>query len=210
MERFLRILAVVLWLTTVLAAQPNESAVLRRGTQELGAWAAYSPESSVGIGLAQQRKFFEANVQYAITIFARRHIALKWVSEIVPVALLADPNEWYFTNGKLSGFRSAATTYAAGATPLGMQLNFLNRRRLQPFVDAHGGFLYFTRQEPVPDSSQFNFTFNFGTGVQFFTRGRSSILAGYKYHHLSNDNTAYENPGVDNSEFYAGYVWRWR
>jgi hypothetical protein len=91
-----------------------------------------------------------------------------------------------------------------------MQVNFFNGHRVQPFFDAHGGMLYFTRQEPVPDSSQFNFTFNFGTGVQVFTGRRTSLLLGYKYHHISNNETAPQNPGIDNSEVYGGWAWRWR
>lgn len=210
MWRFLRIFAIVAGLTIGATAQADENATLHRGSQEFGFWAAYSPDSQIGIGQSGDRKFFEANVQYAVTMVAGRHLALKWVSEIVPAALIFDPNEWYFTGGKQTGFRPAATTYSSGVTPLGMQLNFCNRHRLQPFVDGHGGMLYFARQEPVPNSSQFNFTFNFGAGVQVFTRHRWSMLAGYKYHHFSNDNTAIQNPGVDNSEWYAGYVWRWR
>jgi hypothetical protein len=128
---------------------------------------------------------------------------------MVPLALLNEPNEYYFNpQHKQTGFRAGATSYAGGVTPLGMQVNFRNGRRVQPFFDAHGGMLYFTRQEPVPNSSQFNFTFNFGTGVQVFTGKRSALLVGYKYHHISNNETAPQNPGIDNSEFYAGYLWR--
>jgi hypothetical protein len=90
-----------------------------------------------------------------------------------------------------------------------MQVNFWNGHRVQPFFDAHGGMLYFTRQEPVPGSSKFNFTFNFGMGVQVFDGKHGSLLIGYKYHHISNNNTASKNPGVDNSEAYAGWLWRW-
>lgn len=190
-------------------AQTNEGARLTRWSQEVGFWGGYSPDSTIGIGKVHDRKFFELNAQYAVTILARRHVAVKWVSEIVPLALLNEPNEYYFSlQHKQTGFRPAATTYAGGVTPLGMQVNFRNGRRVQPFADAHGGMLYFTRQEPVPDSSQFNFTFNFGAGVQVFTGKCSALLMGYKYHHISNNETAPQNPGIDNSEFYAGYVWR--
>ena len=136
---------------------------------------------------------------------ARAKVAVKWVAEVVPVALLNEPSEYYFgTNQEPTSYRAGATTYAGGVTPLGMQVNFRNGHRLQPFFDAHGGMLYFTRQEPVPDSSQFNFTFNFGTGLQVFTGERSSLLVGYKYHHISNNNTAPENPGWTAVRFMQG------
>jgi hypothetical protein len=209
MVRTLRALAIVLWLATAAIAQGGPT--LQRGSQELGFWGAYSPDSTVGIGTATDRAFFELNGQYAITFWAPRGIAVKWVSEVVPLALLNEPTEYYFNNKhQFIGSRVGATTYAGGATPLGMQLNLRNGHRLQPFVEAHGGMLYFTRQEPVPNSSQFNFTFNFGAGAQIFMWHRSSLLIGYKYHHISNNQTAPKNPGIDNSEAYAGWVWRWK
>jgi hypothetical protein len=210
MGRFLLAWAVVLGAVAGAAAQTNDAATLRRWSQEVGIWGAYSPDSMIGIGKVVNRKFFELDAQYAVTIFAGRRAAVKWVSELVPMALLNEPNEWYYNNKKLTGYRAGATTYAGGATPLGMQVNFWNRHRVQPFFDAHGGMLYFTRQEPVPNSSQFNFTFNFGTGLQIFTGHRGSLLVGYKYHHISNNETAPQNPGIDSSEAYAGYLWRWK
>lgn len=211
MGRYLLAWAVVFSMAAGLAAQTNEGARLARGSQEVGAWAAYSPDSQVGIGTVLDRKFFELDGQYAITMLASRKVAWKWVAEVVPVALLNEPTEYYFNSKhQLTHSRAGATTYGGGATPLGMQVNFWNGHRVQPFLDAHGGMLYFTRQEPVPGSSQFNFTFNFGAGVQIFAWKRSSLLIGYKYHHISNNETAPQNPGIDNSEIYAGWLWRWK
>jgi hypothetical protein len=194
-----------------VAAQTNTGARLARGNQELGVWAGYSPDSMIGIGQVLDRKFFELNGQYTVTVLARRRLALKYVAEVVPVALLNEPTEYYLNpKHQVIDTRAGATTYAGGITPLGLQLNLWNGHRVQPFFDAHGGALYFTRQEPVPGSSQYNFTFNFGTGVQLFAGKRSSVLLGYKYHHISNADTAGQNPGVDSNEFYAGWLWRWR
>jgi hypothetical protein len=211
MRRFLWACALLLWVAPVVMAQTNDGARLQRWNQEIGVWGAFSPDSIEGIGKSQHRKFFELNGQYAATILTGRGVAVKWVSELVPLALLNEPTEYYFnTKHVQTGHRAGATTYAGGVTPLGMQVNFWNGHRVQPFFDAHGGMLYFTRQEPVPNSSQFNFTFNFGAGVQVFTGKRSSLLLGYKYHHISNNETAPQNPGVDSPEAYAGYLWRWK
>jgi hypothetical protein len=211
MKAFLSMCAVLLCLAGTAAAQSENNLKLQRWNQEVGFWGAYAPDSMEGIGKSLRRQFSEVNGQYAVTIFAGHGTAVKWVSEVVPVALLHEPNEWYFNHyHQIIGYRAGATTYGGGATPLGLQVNFYNGHRVQPFFDAHGGMLYFTRQEPVPNSSQFNFTFNFGTGVQWHLRGRSSLLLGYKYHHISNNNTASANPGVDSNEAYAGYLWRWK
>jgi len=211
MRRFLWTSAMLLVLLAPVAAQTNDGALFKRWSQEVGVWGGYSPNSMIGIGQTNDRSFFELNGKYTVTLLAGHKMAVKWVSEVVPVALLNEPTEYYFNSKHVvTSHRAGATTYAGGVTPLGMQVNFWNGHRVQPFFDAHGGMLYFTRQEPVPNSSQFNFTFNFGAGVQLFTGKRSSMLLGYKYHHISNNETAPENPGIDSSEAYAGYVWRWK
>jgi hypothetical protein len=63
-----------------------------------------------GIGKVVEGKFFELDGQYALTLLAGRRAAVKWVSEVVPVALLNEPNEWYFTNHVLTGYRAGTTT----------------------------------------------------------------------------------------------------
>jgi len=47
-----------------------------------------------------------------------------------------------------------AVARGGGAEPIGVQLNFRNHRKWQPFVNATGGFLYFTEQVPVTGSSR--------------------------------------------------------
>jgi hypothetical protein len=211
MQRVGILLAMLGALAIASAAQTKPYDTLRLGSQELGLWGGFAPTSLIGIGKAEDRKFAELNAQYAFTLLAGRGMALKYIAELVPAACLNEPNEWYLNNQhQVTGFRTGHTTYGAGFTPLGLQVNFFNGHRVQPFFDAHGGMIYFTRQEPVPDSSQFNFTFNFGAGVQVFTSRRSSLLAGFKYHHISNDETAPQNPGVDSPEIYAGWLWRWK
>ncbi|MDR3764657.1 MAG: acyloxyacyl hydrolase [Acidobacteriota bacterium] len=210
MRRFLLLALSVAALASFAAAQTQDEMTLRRGSRELGAWASGSGNSLDGIGKATARRFYELNGQFAYTVFSGHGAAVKWVSEVTPAALLHEPHEWYLTKGDVTGYRAGATTYGFGATPLGLQVNFRNGHRVQPFFDAHGGMLYFMRQEPVPGSSQFNFTFNFGTGAQVYLSPRGSLLAGFKYHHISNNETAPENPGVDSAEWYAGYLWRWK
>ena len=78
------------------------------------------------------------------------------------------------------------------------------QRAWQPFLNTQGGFLYFTEQVPVPESSQFNFTFSFGAGVQAF-RGARALTLGYKFHHISNAQTGHYNPGIDSNLFYFGW-----
>lgn len=100
---------------------------------------------------------------------------------------------------------SSRWTYAGGLSPLGQRFNFRPRSRLQPFVIGNAGFLVATRDVPVNDSSRFNFTFEFGAGVEFFRDHHRSWSIDYRLHHLSNDYTGTYNPGVDNQIFRLTY-----
>lgn len=175
---------------------------LRRGTNEYGAWAGYSPRSFTIEGQSEDRQLFLLNLQYARTLFSTRPVTLKYTAEMVPVALEIQPTQVYnYTAIPL--INPAGTIYAAGASPVGFQGNF-GHRRIQPFSQGSVGFLYFTRQVPVIGSSQFNYTVSIGFGAQFFPRSGRSFTLAWKYFHLSNNYQARFNPGIDSGVIYVG------
>lgn len=84
-----------------------------------------------------------------------------------------------------------------GMMPVGFQWSFLPRHRLQPYLIGHGGYMYSTQPIPTQDAGNFNFVFDFGAGFEMFRSRTQSIRVDYRYHHISNHNTASENPGID-------------
>ncbi len=90
-------------------------------------------------------------------------------------------------------------------SPFGLRLNILPRKKMQPFLVGHGGYMYTTQRVPVPNSGSFNFTFDGGIGVEVYRSRTKSVSLEYRYHHFSNNNTAAANPGVDNGLFQATY-----
>jgi opacity protein-like surface antigen len=92
--------------------------------------------------------------------------------------------------------------------PVGMQWNFMPARKLQPFIDGHGGTMYTTRPIPVSDAGSFNFTFDIGAGIEIFRAKGRSIRAEYRYHHISNHDTATLNPGIDSGLLQVTYCFR--
>lgn len=97
-------------------------------------------------------------------------------------------------------------TIGTAFSPVGLQWNFLTRHRLQPFANGHGGYMYSTRPIPESYAGAFNFTFDFGAGAEWFRTRSQSIRLEYRYHHISNHNTALENPGVDSGLFQLSYT----
>jgi hypothetical protein len=101
----------------------------------------------------------------------------------------------------IGGTRS---TYVSGFSPLGYKLSMLPHRRVQPFVTGLGGFAVSPRDIPVFNSSTFNFTFEFGAGVEIYRSHTRSCQFEYRYHHLSNTGGS-ANPGVDSGVFKVSY-----
>lgn len=88
-------------------------------------------------------------------------------------------------------------TYTGGADPFGFKLNGFKRDRVQPEVMANAGLIVATRDIPIQQSSYFNFTFQFGAGVQWYRTTTQSLLLEYRFQHFSSKNLGTYNPGTD-------------
>ena len=194
---------------TDLPRNPGRS--LDLGTSQLGFWAGYSPDNPTLIGRTTDRPFFDVNVQYAHVMITGNNWALKYIAEIVPVAIIEQPQQGHTMSGKpedLPG--SKQNIYGAGISPFGLQMNLRRGSMLQPYINGTAGVIYFTDKVPVEDSSNFNFMLGLGAGIEVWYRENQSLIFGYKYQHISNAGTAPQNPGVDSNLFYIGFTWSWR
>jgi hypothetical protein len=129
-----------------------------------------------------------------------------------PVTCSQGPVSFFYTSNSViysvtETFSCSGRQWTMGVamSPVGFQWNFLPLRRSQPFLDAHGGSMYSTQAIPTERAGLFNFTFDFGAGVEFYRSKSRSIRAEYRFHHISNANTARVNPGIDNGLFQVTY-----
>ena len=117
--------------------------------------------------------------------------------------LLITQNQVYAgTATYIGGTRS---TYVSAFSPLGYKLSLFPRKRVQPFVTGLGGFAVSPRDIPVFNSSAFNYTFEFGGGVEWFQTHTRSCRFEYRYHHLANTGNTAENPGIDSGVLKVTY-----
>ncbi|MGA7832309.1 MAG: acyloxyacyl hydrolase [Terracidiphilus sp.] len=96
-------------------------------------------------------------------------------------------------------------TIGEAISPVGFQWNFMPRHKLQPFFIGHGGYMYSTQPIPISTAGSFNFTFDFGAGLELYRSKTRSVRAEYRIHHISNHWTAHDNPGIDNGLFQLTY-----
>jgi hypothetical protein len=118
--------------------------------------------------------------------------------------ILVTQNQVYAgTATYVGGTRS---TYVSGFSPLGYKVSAFPHRHIQPFVTGLGGFAVSPRDIPVFNSSSFNYTFEFGGGVEIYQSHTRSVQMEYRYHHLANMSSgSVANPGVDSGVLKVSY-----
>jgi hypothetical protein len=175
---------------------------MERAANEYGVWGGGSFSSPTVIGKTERTRLGLVAFRYARVLARGENMALKYTLDAVPVAALSFPS--FEATG--TGLREVRKTITgAGLSPVGFQLNFRRRERVQPFAQASGGFLYFGERVPDARGAQFNFTGDFGGGVQWKTGARRAWTVGYRYQHVSNGYRADANPGFDSNLFYVGF-----
>jgi hypothetical protein len=138
------------------------------------------------------QEMFAAGIGFRRHMFNFRRTIMRWNFEIMPVCMPSFPT----ANGR--------TYHYGGGGALGVDFEPRRQWRLaQPFIDVNFGLLGFTTETPV-DTRRTNFSLQFGPGLRFPLRGRSSLKTGVTFFHFSNMHTVKENPGFDGILIYMG------
>lgn len=182
---------------------------LSKGDNEFGFWAGGSFKATTAFGglteaEARDRKMFLAAFRYGRTLVANDRVALQYTLDVIPVALATGNIISSTTVGPVTAFERD-TTYGAGLTPIGLQLDFANGSRVHPFVHVNGGGLIVCEAVPLPDSGRFSYVGEAGTGMRIFTSERRAVTLGMRFHHISNGDRTGTNRGLNQFVFYAGF-----
>jgi hypothetical protein len=111
------------------------------------------------------------------------------------------------------------TVFGVGFVPLGLQFNWRNSKKIQPFIAGGMGVAVFNKKfpdnrsalEPDEIGNRFQIMPEFGAGVEIRNSENKSYFIGYKYHHMSNGYTAPLNVGYNTNMVYFGtYLQRGR
>lgn len=195
--------------TSVFAQSDNNPFLLKRGDNELGVWAGFSPKATTIFGglrddEADERKFFIAAFRYGRTLAANDSLALQYTLDAIPVALATGTIVSRTTTGGVTTFQRE-TAYGGGVTPLGLQLDFANGAKVHPFVHVNGGLLWFNKSVPIEDAGKLALVGEAGGGIRIFTSERRAVNIGVRFHHISNGDRHGANRGLNNFVIYAGF-----
>ena len=104
----------------------------------------------------------------------------------LPLHLVVDPKVSPMTGGYLLG-----------------SWKFTSLDTWVPYVFAGGGILYVDLGLPSM-GSRLNFSYQGGTGLQYFISKDTALSLEYRYHHISNAGTATPNEPLNSSKFLLG------
>lgn len=104
----------------------------------------------------------------------------------LPVHLVVDPKVSPMAGGYLLG-----------------SWKFTSLENWAPYVFAGGGILYVDLGLPTM-GSRLDFSYQGGTGVQYFIRKDVALSLEYRYHHISNAGTATPNEPLNSSKILLG------
>jgi lipid A 3-O-deacylase len=112
------------------------------------------------------------------------------------------PRSWF---GDLYG-DGAESVRAVAASAL-LRQTFRNDSRLPFYAEASFGPMWAQKRVPAA-TSHFNFISHAGAGIILNARGRTPIMLGYRFMHISNAGYAPRNPGLNVSAIVAGVQFR--
>ena len=152
----------LVFLALAIAAQNTDE-----GKNELSVWGGFSPDSSTvikGTGRTPDARFGLVAVRYARRFNNNSKVNLKYTLDLIPAAVLSNP-DLRFVQTNPNTFRIdkiRRTSYAFGIVPVGLQINFRPRKKVQPYIDGSGGFIYFNNRIPSDIGTHFTFTADVG------------------------------------------------
>jgi hypothetical protein len=181
---------------------------------EIGFWGGTSTIHKDLRGESAGGNYQMAGFRYSHRMLDGKSVKLRYILDLIPVAVLNYPRERPFQTAANTTeiVRDRKTVYGLGFAPGGLQLNFRNRKKYQPFIAGGLGFMYFTQVtpdfrtplQPRATGAKINYTADFGAGLEIGLKKNRNFIVGYKYHHLSNLYTGNLNIGYNSNFVYAG------
>ena len=132
-------------------------------------------------------------------------------SEFVPFWQATYPKQqlvFHIPDGTATDPYFGYTTRGVSLTPVQLRLDFVRHSTFVPWVQIGCGVLWTTRDFPTDRTASTNFTPQAGMGAHLFTRRHQSLDLTANAVHISNGDTADNNPGVNVTvQASIGYSW---
>jgi hypothetical protein len=165
-----------------------------RGSWDLSVWARQaignSANGDVGDEYLSMAGFRTGYVLARPIENGRWRGSLEYFFDVIPVFVLTKPK----------------VVYGGGLAPVGLKWNFLASRH-HPYFAMSGGGIFSTRNVPVGNTDNFNFTVAAEGGVTITGNGRHALVGNVGFFHLSNALMGATNPSFNGLSFGVAYHW---
>lgn len=167
---------------------------------------AFNSPAGRHLGVIPNRNHLFLGVQVNRRMVGARRVNVDYAPQFIPLILVSDnprlrqvPDGGGYRMVEDSGFVSGV-----GFIPVAFEASLRLSDRWQLFGGGGVGFAWFSEPVPVLFASRFNYTFEYGAGLSWAASDTVSLRAGYRFHHLSNGGSAFENPGLDGNVVILG------
>jgi opacity protein-like surface antigen len=194
---------------------------LRRGDKEISVEYGISPFNPSNFAGPKEFDVYGRDLHLPVVRFARvigtkRNVSYQYMFGITPLAVftkneVVNPDYVSPIETPNASPTKRETTYATGFQPVNFKFIFFAKNRLKPYAQVGAGILVAKKAVPVPRSTLFQFTGDFGGGLMYMLSTKKAISLGYKYFHFSNGNIngKINNPGFNANVFYLNYSYFW-
>jgi hypothetical protein len=214
--------------STVVPASANEENTetrddykLRRGDKEVNYEFGISPFNPSNFAGPKEfdvygRHLYMGTFRFGRIVGTKRNVSYEYMLGVTPLAVFEKNevvNTDYVSPTETPNIAPTKreTTYGIGFQPVNFKFIFLAKNRLKPFAQVGAGILVTNKAVPVPQSTLFQLTGDFGGGLMYMLSPKKAVSFGYKYFHISNGNIngKINNPGFNANVFYFNYSFFW-
>ena len=198
-----RFLALLLLCASLPAFSQNsgDTSPLRQPVWEIGPWFG----GGTGLGAASEFKFINAGVRIGRVMTGTIgdgtfRGTFEWASDIIPL--------YYVRQSDFYDSGPQHWVYAFSLNPVVLKWNWVANRKITPYFAAEGGMLISTKDIPLPNTENFNFTPGGAFGIYVHRGEKHAIDLSVHITHISNASLGDHNPGINATmQFRMGYTW---
>jgi hypothetical protein len=175
-------------------AAPQESYLLKRGTKELQIEYGISPFNPSNFAGPKEfdvygRDLHLFNIRFARVIGTKKNVSYQYMFGATPLAIFSKNevvNKDYVspTATPTVSPTKRETTYGAGFQPVNFKFIFLARKRLKPYAQVGAGVMFTNKAVPVPRSTLFQLTGDFGGGLMYMLTESAPSASATSISHL--------------------------
>ena len=197
----------VLW-SVILALGVSSGVRAQSRSWEIGALAGGGPSIvTASLGGVPDGQLLITSVSVTRSFIHWKRFSASYFGEVLPLVVatkIPKAEKLRFGTSFVLFPDGDGPDVGAGVAPVGLRLALNLGRGMLALAEGNGGVVAFARAMPEPGARSLNFLGSAGAGLRLGQRGHRSYVVGYRFTHVSNANTALENPGFNAHVFYLG------